>query len=194
MSISARRRMPTSDRLLCRSAAKRRRLGRAAVVPAARHRPCQPARQPAAAAIHRSFLAGARQRRSRLRRPGPPLPARREAGRAIHSLDGLRARRPIRRTRRAVPDRLQHPHRGDPESLLCRRAARRRGDAAETQGQEGDRRRHRARTRRPLQRAERRHPVRAGAADTGRRSRCYRTARCNGLRASSRWPDCAGLR
>ena len=176
---------------VCRGAAKRRRLGRAAVVPAARHRPDGAARQPPAAAIHRSFLAGARQCRGRLRRPGPPLPVRREARRQfLPSMAAVLAGQ-YAENARAVPDRFQHPHRGDPESLLCRRAARRRGDAAETEGQEGHHRRHRARTRRPLQRSERRHRVRAGAADAGRRIAAAEPRAAMDFRASSRWPGCA---
>ena len=113
-------------------------------------------------------MVGARQCRGRIRRPRPPLSVRREAGWQIRALDGHRPRRPIRRKAHTLSDRLQHPDGGHPQSVLCRRAQRRPGDPAKIARQEGHCRRHRARTRRPLQRPERRHPVRPRAADTGR--------------------------
>ena len=61
---------------LCGSAGERRRIGRAAFLPAASHRPDDPSRQSPLAAILRTLMAGGRQCRSRAGRPRSPLPVR----------------------------------------------------------------------------------------------------------------------
>ena len=160
----------------------------AARLPAARHRRLRPSHQPPAAAIPRSFLAGAGQCRGRARRPGPPLSVRREARRRVPAFDGRRARRAISTRSAAVPDRFQHPQRVGSESVLYRRPARRSGDAQKLQGQEGHRRRHGARTRRPLQRSERRHRLRTGAAGAGRGIDPAEPRAALDLATPSRWP------
>ena len=144
---------------LRRGAAKRRRIGRAAGVQAARRRTANAGSFTSTARCRSSRDArpGRRSSMSRSsRRAGAPLSVRRKARRRIPAVDGRRAGR-ASTTARQPPFLIDFSIRAgiDPEGLLCRRAARRSGSARAAEGQEGHHRRHRARARRPLQRSQR---------------------------------------
>ena len=95
---------------------------------------------------------------------------------------------------RAVPDRFQYPRASIPRVSYVDVL---RGDdatLAKLQRQEGHHRRHRARTRRSLQRSERRGCFRARSADACRRIDPAEPRAAAGPRISSRWPGYASSR
>ena len=125
--------------------------------------------QPPAEAVCRPVLGRRGECRGRARWSHSPLSLRREARRRVFAVDGGGAGGTTQQQGCALPDRFRHPRRLDSQGVLRRCAARQSGDACAPEGQEGRRRRDRARAWRSLQHSERRDRFRSDAAGAGGR-------------------------